>query len=351
MLELLDLQAREDLEKLLLEHHYIADIATRNSAAKRKISEEHTWRTAFEHDRDRIRWSPCFRKLAQKTQVFLLPGSPLLSTRLTHSIFVEQIAEGIASYLKLNIPLTRAIALGHDIGHVPFGHSGEPVLTNLMGGALGDDSFGFHHTWYGVRVLNDLEREGRGYNLTEQVNDGILCHSKGKGRMDKGRWASTPEGRVVMYSDKIAYVFMDIQDGLEAQVIDEDDLPKEIDLFGKTIARRVGKAIHDVVQCSLEAINGSDPSVNVCWHGESYETFERIKRWNYDNVYGVGPMEKEFSKAKWLMARVFEHIYERQPSTMHSEESAWNTLDAVAGMTDYTIMKYTKDNLLPRSVF
>lgn len=351
MLEVLDRESREDMERLLLKYGYIADISTKSWEARRAMPEEHSWRNAFEHDRDRIRWSPGFRKLSQKTQVFLLPESPLLSTRLTHSLFVEQIAEGIASYLRLNVPLTRAIALGHDVGHVPFGHSGEPVLTDLMSRALGDPDFAFHHTWYGVRVLNKLERGGAGFNLTEQVTDGIMCHSKGKGRMDAGRSAYTPEGRAVMLADKVGYVLMDIQDALEARVISEGQLPDTLGLFGDSLARRIGKVIHEVVRCSLEAMNGSDPSVNVCWHGELYEAFEHTKRWNYDNIYGVGAMEEEFSKAQWLMSRVFEHVYGCQPSTMHSEESAWKTLDTVAGMTDYSMMRYAKDNLLPRSVY
>lgn len=348
MLAPLDRKAREDLERLLLDHDFRADIATRDSDAKRKVPEEHENRTAFEHDRDRILWSPSFRRLANKTQVFLFPENPLAANRLTHSLFVMQVSKGIGSYLRLNIPLIEAIAYGHDDGHVPFGHSGEPVLSERMAHYLRRPDFKFHHTWNGIRVLDELERDGKGFNLTDQVKDGILYHSKGKGRMDKGRLAYTPEGRCVMQGDKIAYTFMDIQNSVEDGVISEDQLPSELQLFGPTLARRIGRAIHGVVTCSLEAINDPSSDQNVCWHGESYEAFEHIKGWMYDNVYENDEVKKGFDNAQRCMASVFDYIIDTRFGHLDQEEAAWKTLDTVAEMTDSGLMRIYTDNFMPR---
>ncbi|MFC1722652.1 HD domain-containing protein [Nanoarchaeota archaeon] len=345
-LEVLDLQARTELETLVLERGFRADASTKSSAATRKRPETHSKRTAFEHDRDRILYTDCFQKLPHRTQVFLLPRYPLLSNRMTHTIYVWQVARSIASYLRLNVALTEAIALGHDVGHVPFGHSGEPVLTELMCGLLNDSSYQFHHTTHALRVLNTLEREGKGVNLTTQVEDGILRHSKGPHKISHGGKALTLEGQAAMYADKIAYTFKDILDALQVGVVSESQLPSELWSFGKTWYRWIGTAIHEVVNCSLAAINDSEQPDEIVWHGEMCERFEYVKDWMYRNVYGEGDMKREFDKAEWLIRQVFDKVLAEDQGP-DDESAAYRTLDRVAGMTDPEMMLYFNQNLVP----
>ena len=211
--------------------------------------EECDLRPAFQHDRDRILHSKAFRRLKHKSQVFLSPSGDHYRTRLTHTLEVAQIARTMAKSLRLNEDLTEAIALGHDLGHTPFGHAGETVLNGLVEG-------GFRHNEQSLRVVDILE----GLNLTFEVRDGILKHSKGKGRIldDAPEFmAQTLEGRLVRVADIIAYICHDIDDAVRAGVLTEDDLPVEhADLVGRSHSKRIGSMVRDLVMTTLEADDG-----------------------------------------------------------------------------------------------
>ena len=208
-----------------IERETLSQYAALSSESKgRKTPEEPCeLRTAFQRDRDRIIHSKAFRRLKHKTQVFLSPESDHYRTRLTHTLEVSQIARTIARALRLNEDLTEAIAYGHDLGHTPFGHAGERALNELSG-------FNFTHYEQSVRVCEKLEKQGKGLNLTAEVLDGIRNHTKGE-------WASTLEGKIVRYADRIAYINHDIDDAIRGGVISADDLPREITDFLGQIGR------------------------------------------------------------------------------------------------------------------
>ena len=252
---------REKLEQK--EFNFLNEYATKSSQSKgRKIKEEECpLRTCFQRDRDRIVHSKAFRRLKHKTQVFLSPFDDHFRTRLTHTLEVSQIARTIARALNFNEDLTEAIALGHDLGHTPFGHCGEGVLNEIVKG-------GFHHNIQSVRVVEILEK----LNLCEETIDGILTHTW-------GYTPNTPEAQIVQLADKIAYINHDIEDSIRAGIISESDLPQDcIDYFSSIQSQRLNKMI-------TEIINNSIGKPTVSMSEEAWEYTTRLRKWMFENVY------------------------------------------------------------------
>ena len=228
----------EHNEKLIFsEHAFLSS----NTKGRESFEEPCDLRTEFQRDRDRIIHCRAFRRLKHKTQVFLAPESDHYRTRLTHTLEVAQIARTVARALRLNEDLTEAIALGHDLGHTPFGHAGERAIDSLV-------SFGFTHYEQSERVCKRLEKNGKGLNLTAEVLDGIRNHTTGE-------WSETLEGRVVRYCDRIAYINHDIEDAVRAGVISINDIPKEItEYLGETKSMRISTLVNSLVEYSKDNI-------------------------------------------------------------------------------------------------
>lgn len=265
-------QDRQRQEEILL-----CEVATKSSeSAGRKIFEEECpFRTCFQRDRDRIIHSKAFRRLMHKTQVFISPEKDHFRTRLTHTLEVTQVARSIARMLALNEDLTEAIALGHDLGHTPFGHTGEAVLNEIYTG-------GFHHNEQSLRVVDLIEtRNGRrGMNLTYEIRDGIVNHTG-------GRHASTPEGQVVKISDRIAYINHDIDDAMRSGAILKDQLPSEpIRVFGKAHSERISNMIEVVVE-------NSDGKHSVGMDEYHNNLLMQLRSFMFENVYGSPMVKKE----------------------------------------------------------
>ncbi len=296
-------------------------------------------RPSYQRDRDRIIHCKAFRRLKHKTQVFLAPEGDHYRTRLTHVLEVTQIARTIAKSLRLNEVLTEAIALGHDVGHSAFGHAGEAALNKLVKG-------GFDHYRQSVRVVEKLERNGQGLNLTVEVRDGILKHSKGeKGELLRKRPKSralTLEGDIVRISDIIAYVNHDIDDGVRAGIISETDLPRDIrDTLGAAGSKRVDRMVRDVIQstlaCGYEAISMSE---------EVLQALEELRRYMFENMYFAPSVHDEFEKAQKLLIALFEYVVahpEQNLNTNSDEPVERLAIDFIAGMTDrYAISMYER---------
>ena len=260
---------------------------SQNSRGRERPIPDCTIRTAFTRDRDRIIHCKSFRRLKHKTQVFLSPQGDHYRTRLTHTLEVSQIARTIARALRLNEDLTEAIAMGHDLGHTPFGHSGEDVLNALVPG-------GFEHNVQSLRVVEKLENDGAGLNLTFEVRDGILNHKKNCN-------AVTLEGHVVSYADRIAYINHDIDDAIRAGVLTEEMLPQKcVAVLGGSHGKRIDSMIRDVVHCSMgkPAIGMSD---------EVYSSFNELRDFMFAHVYKNPVAKSEESKAKRVVEELFLH--------------------------------------------
>src|SRR6187402_2464647 len=240
---------REQLEAR--EHQFLAPQAAKSATSRGRLRDEpeDPIRPVFQRDRDRIIHCKAFRRLKHKTQVFFSPTGDHYRTRLTHTLEVSQIARSIAKVLRLNEELTEAIALGHDLGHTPFGHAGERVLSSLVPG-------GFNHYEQSLRIVDVLENDGHGLNLTWEVRDGIARHSKGKSGMpvgaDPDHRANTIEGQIARVADIIAYVNHDIDDAVRAGLLREEDLPSDrTEALGRTSSERIGRMVTDVVHQTL----------------------------------------------------------------------------------------------------
>ncbi len=295
-------------------------------------------RPEYQRDRDRILHSKSFRRLKHKTQVFLAPEGDHYRTRLTHTLEVAQIARTIARALRLNESLTEAIALGHDLGHTPFGHSGEDILNRLC-------SEGFAHYRQSVRVVEVLEKKGKGLNLTWEVRDGILNHRTSGS-------PSTLEGHVVRLSDKIAYINHDIDDAIRGKIFEERDLPAEYtDVLGKSVRERLNTMIHDIIAQSLEKpVIAMSPGMESAMHG--------LRRWMFENVYRNGVAKAEEGKAQQMIVMLFEYYMKhgdelpeeyRLMAEMRGESNERAVCDYIAGMTDiYAIDRFT-DLFVPQA--
>lgn len=307
------------------------------SLGRQKPQEECFVRTAFQRDRDRIIHSNSFRRLKHKTQVFLSPEGDHYRTRLTHTLEVSQIARTIAKALRLNEDLTEAIALGHDLGHTPFGHAGERALNRLMNEAGLD---GFRHYEQSLRVVDFLENDGEGLNLTEEVRDGIYKHTNGM--------AITLEGRIVRLADKIAYINHDIDDAVNARVLSEEDIPADIKkILGGRKTQRINTLVISVIQNSGE---------DLCMDEDVQEAFNRLHKFMFDRVYTNDECKSEEPKAMDLVARLFEHYtanpdelpddYKSISETQGVERAA---CDYIAGMTDRYAIRTFNRLFIPRS--
>ena len=316
---------RERYEKL--EHTMLCKSACFSSeSGKRAVFEEKCpLRTDFQRDRDRIIHSNSFRRLKQKTQVFLVPEGDHYRTRLTHTLEVAQIARTIARGLRLNEDLTEAVALGHDLGHTPFGHSGEAVLNIIC-------PDGFKHYIQSGRVVEYIEKGGKGLNLTEEVIDGIISHTN--------MTAKTKEGYIVRLADRIAYINHDIDDAIRAGILKESDLPKEItDILGNTKTERITTLVSSIVENGVKKIAPSD---------EIAKAHETLHSFMYERVYKNPIAKKEEEKAKLLIEKLYIYFYnnpDKLPleyrNIMERFDIHRAVCDYIAGMTDgYAIALY-----------
>lgn len=289
-------------------------------------------RNEFQRDRDRIIHAKSFRRLMHKTQVFISPDGDHFRTRLTHTLEMMQVSRTIARALGLNEDLTEAIALGHDLGHTPFGHTGEEALARV----LADHGRGFRHNEHSLRVVEVLERGGEGLNLTHEVRDGILNHS-GAG------FPATREGEVVRIADRIAYVNHDVDDALRAGVISWADLPKRpLEVLGGRMSVRIDTLVRDMISTSRER-------AEISLSEGVYEALMELRSWLFENVYH-NPRSRENKKAAGVVAALFDYYLEHPEERAASDEdSIVETVDFVAGMTDrYALAAYEK-LFLPRT--
>ncbi len=309
--------------------------AARAAEAVREIPEEPCpYRTAFQRDRDRILHTKAFRRLKHKTQVFVTPEGDHYRTRLTHTLEVSALARTVARALRLNEDLVEAIAMGHDLGHAPFGHAGEHALDDLLQERLDRR---FHHNEQSVRVVEVLERDGRGLNLTRQVRDGILHHT-GPGM------PATLEGQIVRLVDRIAYVNHDIEDAVRAGVIREADLPpREVAVLGTTTSERLTRLVGDIVAQSRDAERiRQSPEVG--------EAFLRLRKFMFARVYLAPPASIESERARGVVQHLFEWYMNNPDALPESAEPdlVRRVTDHVAGMTDRYALREFRLRFMPR---
>ncbi len=328
---------RENLEQM--ERINLSRYAMHSADSKGRLKPEEQCdiRPVFQRDRDRILHSKSFRRLKDKTQVFLTPEGDHYRTRLTHTLEVSQNARTIAKALKMNEDLVEAIALGHDLGHTPFGHAGERALNAVYSG-------GFEHAKQSVRTVDLLEKGGIGLNLTYEVRDGILNHQT------EGS-PSTLEGQIVRISDKIAYIHHDMDDAIRAGILTEADVPKEIcDVIGYSTGERLDHFIHDIVTTSYDKneIKMSDPVA---------KAMKDLRKFMFDHVYTNPEAKAEESKAEMLIQTLFtyfRHHIELLPADLKTlidigEPEEMVVCDYIAAMTDrFAIAKY-EEIYIPKS--
>ena len=304
------------------------------TAGRKQPETESDLRTCYQRDRDRIIHCKAFRRLKHKTQVFLSPESDHYRTRLTHTLEVAQIARTIARALRLNEDLTEAIALGHDLGHTPFGHAGERALQELT-------STGFTHYEQSVRVCERLEKNGKGLNLTAEVLDGILRHTRGEE-------AHTLEGRIVRTADRVAYINHDIDDAVRAGVIAESDIPRDIAAaLGDTKSRRINTLVESIVKNSADTIK-MDP--------ETEKYYNRLHEFLFESVYKNPVAKSEETKVSGIVEGLIKYFF-KNPEKMPEEylkiaaaegkERA--VTDYIAGMTDHYAVTVFSDIYIPKA--
>lgn len=323
-------EQQEDFEK-----NWLSPLATKSYESKgRAIPEELcSMRTAFQRDKDRIIYSKAFRRLKHKTQVFISPEGDHYRTRLTHTLEVAQIARAVARALKLNEDLTEAISLGHDLGHTPFGHIGEKILDELY-------PEGFRHNEQSLRVVDVLEN----LNLTWETRDGILNHSG-------TNMASTLEGQIVKFADRIAYVNHDIDDAKRAGLINDDELPKHcVEILGGTSQSRINTMVNDIVKASTDKtiISMSDEVYNAMWD---------LRQFMFDHVYLASRAKNEEVKAgsiiKWLYYYFLENTLELPDEfkcMLLKNGNERVICDYIAGMTDRYATNKFKELFLPETI-
>ncbi len=323
---------REGLEQR--EREMLAPQAAKSAETRGRLKPEREddVRPAYQHDRDRIIHSKAFRRLKHKTQVFFAPAGDHYRTRLTHTLEVSQIARTIAKVLRLHEELTEAIALGHDLGHTPFGHTGERVLDSLVPG-------GFRHYEQSLRVVDVLENDGKGLNLTFEVRDGIGRHSKGKKGspvgVDASQRAATLEGQIMRVADLIAYVNHDIDDAVRAGMLREADLPREaVAVLGASSSARIAAMVKDVVtETQVGGLSEIRMSERVL------DATLAMRSFLFDAVYENTEATAEFRKATGILGGLWEKVRERpgeflDPRIVDTEGLDVATRDFLAGMTD-----------------
>jgi dGTPase len=322
------IQSREQVD--------LAPIATRSYPVVREIDEpECGLRTPFQRDRDRIVHCKAFRRLKHKTQVFVLPEGDHYRTRLTHTLEVTQIARTVARALALNEDLVEAIGLGHDIGHPPFGHIGEEALDQRLA-----DRFGtrFWHNEHSLRVVEVLERDGRGLNLTAAVRDGILGHSW------RAQAPATLEGHIIRFVDRIAYINHDIDDAVRGGVLNADDLPPgPIEILGESGSQRIDMLVHDLVEHSAQM-------------GQIAQTetvgaaMAELREFMFENVYHGLAVRREREKIRAAVGTLFDHFCDHPdqiPDSIPDGELSRRVTDHIAGMTDRFAVALYEDLAVP----
>src|ERR687887_2081035 len=310
-------------ESLVREHEerWLSPLAVRSYETRGRAQEEEPCglRTPFQRDRDRIVHSKAFRRLRHKTQVFVDPEGDHFRTRLTHTLETSGIARGVGRALRLNEDLVEAVGLGHDLGHPPFGHAGEQALDELVRERGGR---GFRHNEHSLRVVERLERDGRGLNLTAEVRDGILNHT-GPNEPD------TLEGKIVRLVDRVAYINHDIDDAVRAGVLDPADLPgDEIELLGPTGSRRIDALVHDLVETSAR-------EGDIRQSEEVGTALLALRSFMFERVYLAEDARGEHARARATVRRIFEHLVDRG-------DPVDDVIDYVAGMTDRFALSYAE---------
>ncbi|MBE7031607.1 MAG: deoxyguanosinetriphosphate triphosphohydrolase [Ruminococcaceae bacterium] len=326
---------REKLEQR--EEQYLSPYAAKSAHSRGRAQKEEQCeiRTDFQRDRDRIIHSKAFRRLKHKTQVFLSPAGDHYRTRLTHTLDVAQIARTISRALDLNEDLTEAIALGHDLGHTPFGHAGERTLDHLC-------PEGFRHNEQSLRVVNVLERKG-GLNLTQEVRDGILCHTGDK-------MPQTLEGKIVRFADKIAYINHDIDDAVRGGVMREEDIPEE---YSKILGYGHSKRINSLIRSIIRA---SENRPDITMEPEVFEAMMGLRRYMFDNVYLNDYAKSEEKKSFNVISSLFT-LYSENPELIPesvreiscSEDNMIVVRDTIAGMTDRYALSLFDKYFVPKS--
>jgi dGTPase len=303
------------------EERWLSPLAVRSYETRGRARDEEPCRlrTPFQRDRDRIVHSKAFRRLRNKTQVWIDPEHDHFRTRLTHTLETTGISRGVARALRLNEDLVEAIGLGHDLGHTPFGHTGEEALDDQLRHHFGR---GFRHNEHSLRVVDVVERDGRGLNLAEEVRDGILNHTG-------ATHPATLEGRIVRIVDRVAYINHDIDDAVSAGVLDQQELPREeIELLGPTGARRIDRLVHDLVESSASAgeIRQSE---------EVGEAMLSLRSFMFERVY-LGPHTRgQHDQAREIVRRIFEHLVAHPGQLPQGRGGLADRIaDYIAGMTD-----------------
>jgi dGTPase len=331
------------------ERKFLSPYAQLSAKSRGRVApeEECSIRPAFQHDRDRIVHSKSFRRLKHKTQVFLTPAGDHYRTRLTHTLEVSQIARTLAKALSLNEDLTEAIALGHDLGHTPFGHSGEEILKHIS-------PDGFHHSAQSLRVVDLLEKDGQGLNLTHEVRDGILKHSKGKGELltdDPEDMPATYEGRLVRLADVIAYINHDIDDALRAGLISLGDIPAGCrDHLGETHSQRIDTMVRDILEGAL----GSEP-LKLGLSSGVLEATLKLREFLYERVYDLPEVHGDFIKAAKIIRELYLYFQRNEEEFQKEAGEAFihgslerRIVDFIAGMTDRYAFRLFEKLFLPQ---
>lgn len=321
----------------MIEQHekdFLSPYATLSSKTKGRAEKQEKCdlRTEFQRDRDKIIHCKSFRRLKHKTQVFLTPEGDHYRTRLTHTLEVAQIARTIARSLRLNEDLTEAIALGHDLGHTPFGHSGERGLNKIC-------PYGFKHNEQSLRVVDYIENDGKGMNLTFEVRDGILKHTEDD--MPK-----TAEGKIIRIADKIAYINHDIDDSIRAGVICVDDIPKEfLEYYGESTSGRISTMIHSVVENSLD-------SDEIKMDEEGFSMLMGLRDFMFERVYKNPFVRAEEERAHNIISELYYYFLrnpDKLPPEYVNDDLHRDVCDYIAGMTDtYCVHRY-KELFVPKT--
>lgn len=329
------LSIREETQRI--EREILSPYAALSENTRGRVREtaECPIRTPYQRDRDKVIHCKAFRRLKHKTQVFLSPEGDHYRTRLTHTLEVAQIARTIARALRLNEDLTEAVALGHDLGHTPFGHAGERALNRLMPN-------GFRHYEQSVRVVERLENDGRGLNLTFEVRDGIRCHTT-------GQEARTMEGRIIRWADKIAYMNHDIDDAIRAGVIRESDIPRDITaVLGDTKNKRITTMVTSLIRNSPAGVVNMDADV--------LEAYDALHEFMYEAVYLNDYAKREEKKVPHLIESLFGYYVrhpDRLPESMREIAEADGkeqaACDYIAGMTDRFAVDLYSNLFIPKA--
>ena len=344
---------REEFEKR--ENNFIAPYGCRSAASRGRVEVEPPCpiRTVFQLDKDRIVYSNAFRRLKHKTQVFLSPMGAVYRTRLTHTLEVSQIARTIARALRLNEDLTEAVALGHDLGHTPFGHGGETTLKELY-------SPSFSHNEQSLRVVEVLENRGSGLNLTYEVRDGILKHSKGFGKIipdDPAERACTYEGIIVRIADIMAYLNHDLEDAIRSRVVDAAQVPDSCSaILGYTHSQRATTMIRDLIATSAVF----DGKLCLQLSDDVHSAMKRLREFLYENVYRSPNVHKDFEKSKKILSELYTYfldnapMFEKQLGELQISSSDYEdqpkdriVCDFIASMTDRYAMNLYKKLFFP----